>query len=210
MDTEASPGYLTDFARQMGPDYIERLIQLFGKTVTDPEGQGSREVYDGRFQVLGFYLLGLDQHLRNFRQMYADMKRGNPDAAQRQKSFYLWYNYVLHFPAGFIRDTFQKIFVNNELIRGKLAIHGQPIGIRDYPSQVPIWALGGNRDDIAPPLQATSHMQQVDVAPDKKLTLICDGGHMGLFRSQKVLDNEYRRIRDFILANSDTRGERNP
>ncbi|MEJ2478523.1 MAG: hypothetical protein P8Y40_13720, partial [Desulfobacterales bacterium] len=71
---------------------------------------------------------------------------------------------------------------------------------------VPIWALGGTQDSIAPPLQATGHMEQItSVPPERKLILLCDGGHMGLFRSRKILQNYYTKIAAFLLAHSDRR-----
>ena len=204
MNTDGERGYLTDFARMVGEDYIEKLVLLLGHTISDEhEGEG-RESYDGRLQVFGFYFLGMDQHLRNLRRLLADLKQGNEEDAQRQKAFYRWYNYVHHAPIGFIRDTYKKIFVKNELIQGTLSIDGKEIGVKDYPGSVPIWALGGKKDDIAPPLQATGHMELIDSVPSRdKLTLICDGGHMGLFRSTKILKEYYNRIVEFILARSD-------
>jgi poly(3-hydroxybutyrate) depolymerase len=204
MHTEGQSGFLTDFARTMGPSHIDLLLSVFGRTVgADCIGKG-RQVYDGRLQVFGFYLLGLDQHLRNFKQLLADLRSGNLEGAERQKTFYQWYNYVHHFPAGFIRDTFQKIFVGNELIRGKLTIGGRTIGIKDYPSGVPIWALGGKRDDIAPEGQAVGHLPLIENVPEAdKLSLSCDGGHMALVRSERVLNRYYTQIADFLLAHSD-------
>jgi len=207
MHTDGERGYLTDFARMVGEDYIERLIDLLGHDVTDEHPGAGRESWDGRFHVLGFYLIGLDQHLRNFRRLLTDLKQGNEEGAHLQKSFYQWYNYVHHAPAGFIRDTYKKIFVKNELIKGTLSIHGKVIGITDYPGTVPIWALGGSKDAIAPPLQATGHMELIDSVPSKeKMTLICDGGHMGIFRSMKILREYYSRIVAFILSHSDKIG----
>lgn len=204
MHTDGERGYLADFARMAGEDYIERLITLLGHTISDEHAGAGRHSYDGRLQVLGFYFLGMDQHLRNFRGLLADLRQGNVEAADRQKAFYQWYNYVHHAPTGFIRDTYKRIFVKNELIRGNLTINGKKIGIKDYPGWVPIWALGGTKDEIAPPLQAMGHMDLIDsVLPRDKLTLICEGGHMGLFRSTKVLDNYYSKIVEFILAHSD-------
>ena len=204
MNTEGEKGALTDFARMAGEDYIDKLMAVSGHTISDEyEGRG-RKSHDGRIHVLGFYLLGIDQHFRNLKKLLADLKQGNVEDAERQKDFYRWYNYVNHAPAGFIRDTYQKIFVKNELIKGTLAIHGKEIGIKDYPGSVPIWALGGKKDAIAPPLQATGHMEMVDSVPSgNKLTLICDGGHMGLFRSSRVLREYYNRIVEFILSHSD-------
>jgi poly(3-hydroxyalkanoate) synthetase len=104
----------------------------------------------------------------------------------------------------FIRDTYKKIFIRNELIHGTFEIGRKKIGIKDYPGSVPIWALGGTKDDITPPLQAIGHMDLIDsVPPNDKLTLLCEGGHMGLFRSEKILKNEYSRIVEFILHRSD-------
>ena len=90
------------------------------------------------------------------------------------------------------------------LIRGELEIGGKLIDMSDYPSDVPIWALGGSRDKIAPPLQATGHMDLIDTVPvEHKLNLICNGGHMGLFRSEKILETHYSRIAQFIADRSD-------
>ncbi len=204
MDTEAEQGFLTDFARSMGENYIERLIALFGQTVCDDRPGRGREIFDGRFHVLGFYLLSMDQHVKNFKHLLDDLKSGNSESAEKQKAFYEWYNYVQSFPRSFIEDTYKKIFVGNELIRGDLVIDGKTVGIKDYPGSVPLWALGGSNDNIAPPLQATGHMKLIEAVPDEdKLTLICNGGHMALFRSQNVLNEYYTKIARFILDRSD-------
>ena len=204
MHTEAERGFLTDFARLMGEDYIDRLITWSGRTIPEGHPGAGREVFDGRIQVLGFYLLGLEQHFKNLTVLMRDLKTGNEEGGQRQKAFYEWYNTVLHFPADFIRDTYKRIFVRNELIRGTLTVAGKQVSIKDYPERVPIWALGGSRDNIAPPLQAIGHLALLErVPPNDKLKLVCDGGHMALFRSKKILENEYREICEFILERSD-------
>ncbi len=203
MNTAGERGYLTDFARMAGEGYIEKLVSVSGHTVSDEHEGAGRESYDGRVHVFGFYFLGMDQHFKNLRRLLTDLKQGNKEDAQRQKAFYRWYNYVNHAPIGFIKDTYQKIFVKNELIEGTLSIHGKVIGVKGYPVSVPIWALGGSKDAIAPPLQATGHMDMIDSIPQNKLTLICDGGHMGLFRSTKILKEYYNQIAKFILGHSD-------
>ena len=204
MHTEAQKGFLTDFARLMGASYIDGLMALFGRSVeADKPGRG-REFYDGTLQILGFYYLGMDQHVRNFKRLLTDLKTGNTPSAERQKVFYDWYNTAHHFPDGFIRDTYQKIFVRNELIHGKLMINENNVDIRNYPGSVPIWALGGKADPIVPPLQAIGHMNVIKSVPDtKKLNLICEGGHMALFRSKKILSSHYKKITEFILQHSD-------
>ena len=122
-----------------------------------------------------------------------------------QKDFYQWYNWTHHFPAGFIRDTYKKIFVNNDLIRGKMKIGRKTVSIRDYPGNVPIWSLGGSKDDIVPPKQANGHLDEIDgVAEKNKLSLVSEAGHMGLFRSSKVLKNDYSKVVKFLLTHSDS------
>ncbi|MGD8723191.1 MAG: hypothetical protein PVG00_04615, partial [Desulfobacterales bacterium] len=148
MHTEAEKGVLTDFARLMGESYIDELMRCCGRTITAKRPGHGRQSFDGALQVLGFYYLGMDQHVRNFKRLLLDLKQGNSKSAERQMEFYRWYHTVHHFPAGFIRDTYKKIFVRNELIRGKLSAGNQIIDIRDYPDHVPIWALGGSRDKI--------------------------------------------------------------
>lgn len=204
MHTEAEKGFLTDFARLMGENFIDALLGFCGRSIAAPcQGEG-RQCFDGAVQILGFYYLGMDQHIRNFKRLLQDLKQGNSEAARRQMTFYQWYHNVHHFPAGFIIDTYKKVFVKNELIRGKLAIGGKIVGIENYPGHVPIWALGGSQDKIAPPLQATGHLELINsVADGDKLNLICKGGHTGLFRSERVLKAEYSKIAQFILDRSD-------
>jgi len=204
MHTEGEKGMLTDFSRMMGEDYIDHLIDLFSGTIPEGEIGAGRKIYDGRLQVLGFYYLGMDQHLKNFCRYYKDLKQGNKDAAVRQKDFYQWYNWTHHFPAGFIRDTYKKIFVNNDLVRGRMKIGKKTVGIKDYPGNVPIWSLGGLKDDIVPPKQANGHLDEIKGVPgNNKLALVADAGHMGLFRSSKVLKNDYSKVVKFLLKHSD-------
>ena len=204
MHTEAEKGFLTDFARTAGEGYIDRMLAFFGHTIGEDYTGAGRLTYDGRLQVLGFYLMAWDQHFRNYKNLLNDMKNGNNEAARRQKAFYQWYNTVHHFPAGFIRDTFKKIFVQNALIRGNLEIGDRKVDIADYPVQTPIWAMGGESDHIAPPKQAVAHLELIPgMSPQKQLRLLCDAGHMGLFRSERVLNDYYTKIADFLLAHSD-------
>lgn len=208
MHTEGERGMLTDFSRLMGESYIDYLIDIFSGTIGPGEIGEGRKVYDGRLQVLGFYYLGMDQHMKNFRKYYTDLKVGNRKAADRQKEFYQWYNRTHHFPAEFIRDTYKKIFVNNDLIHGTMRIGEQTASIKNYPVHVPIWALGGSQDDIVPPQQAVGHLDLIDgLSDDKKLSVIADAGHMGIFRSSKVLVNDYSEVAKFILGHSDAMTE---
>ncbi len=204
MHTEAEKGFMTDFARMAGEGYIDRMLTFFGYTVGQGHPGAGRLAYDGRLQALGFYMLAWDQHFKNFKNLLTDMKNGERQASQRQKAFYQWYNSVHHFPAGFIRDTYKKIFVQNALIRGTLEIGGRKVNLADYPGQTPIWALGGTADQIAPPLQAVCHLDLLPpMPPQNSLRLLCEAGHMGLFRSRLVLNDYYNQIADFMLTHSD-------
>ena len=204
MHTEAERGFLTDFARMAGKNYIDRMIDFFGRTIGKEHPGSGRRTYDGRLHVLGFYVLGMQQHYRNLKKLLNDLKSGNHKEADRQKAFYLWYNHVLHFPEGFIRDTFKQIFIDNALIKGRLQVGEHNVGLHDYPENVPVWAIGGLKDNIAPSGQATAHMDLIDSIPAKdKLTIECNAGHMGLFRSSKILKNEYSRVVKFMLDRSD-------
>jgi poly-beta-hydroxyalkanoate depolymerase len=183
---------------------IEVLLGWFGRKVeNDRIGQG-RPVFDGTCQVMGFYWLGIGQHIRNFKQLIADGEGGNESAAKRQLAFYRWYNMVHHHPEGFIRDTFIQIFARNALMRGTLRIGDKAVGVKDFPAALPVWALAGRRDDIAPAAQALGHMDLLPAAPgNDRLSLLCDAGHMGLFRSGRILEEYYSRIAAFLLARSD-------
>nr|MCU0554855.1 hypothetical protein [Syntrophales bacterium] len=204
MNTDAERGFLSDFARAMGEPYIDLLTTALGSRVPKGLPGEGRAIYDGRLQVLGFYILGMPQHFDNLKKLLTDLRDGNEETANRQMAFYQWYNYSHDFPASFLRDTYKKVFVRNELVRGTLAIQGRRIGVKDYPATVPIWALGGTQDNIAPCGQAIGHVDLIEgVDPEDRLVLCCDAGHMGLFRSRTVLDRYYSRIIRFLLERSD-------
>lgn len=207
MDTEAEEGFLTDFARAMGPHYIDVLFSLFGNHIGPDKPGCGRLTYDGAFHVLGFYLLGMEHHIKNFRQLYSDLLSGRNDAAEKQIRFYKWYNFVIHFPEGFIRDTYQKIFVHNQLARGTLIIDGAIVRMSDYPGHIPIWAMGGQRDNIAPAGQAVGHLKRITSVPEAdRLSIVCPAGHMGLFRSSQILRTYYPKVVSFLLERSDKAG----
>jgi poly-beta-hydroxyalkanoate depolymerase len=53
-------------------------------------------------------------------------------------------------------------------------------------------------------LQAVGHLDMIpEMSDQNRLRLLCDAGHMGLFRSQRVLEQYYRRVADFLIAHSD-------
>jgi polyhydroxyalkanoate depolymerase len=204
MHTEAESGILTDFARQAGEGYIDQMLTFFGHTIGQDHPGAGRLTYDGRLQVLGFYLMAWDQHFKNFKNLLMNLKNGENEAARYQTVFYQWYNSAHHFPAGFIRDTYKKIFVQNALINGRLKIGPNAVSISDYPSRIPIWAMGGAADQIAPPLQAVGHLEMLPEMPaQNRLRLLCEAGHMGLFRSQRILEKYYCRVADFLMTHSD-------
>ena len=68
------------------------MIALFGRIIEQDRPGAGRLSYDGRLQVIGFYLLAWDQHLKNLKNLLADLKKGDNKAAERQKTFYQWYN----------------------------------------------------------------------------------------------------------------------
>ncbi|OQB46145.1 MAG: hypothetical protein BWY00_01643 [Firmicutes bacterium ADurb.Bin153] len=204
MNTDAERGFLSDFARTMGEPYIDLLTSALGARVPQGLPGEGRDIYDGRLQVLGFYILGMPQHFGNLKKLLADLRDGNEETASRQMAFYQWYNYSHDFPASFLRDTYKKVFVRNALIRGTLEIGQRQVSVKDYPASVPVWALGGTQDNIAPCGQAIGHVGLIEgVAPEDRLVLCCDAGHMGLFRSRTVLDRYYSRIIRFLLERSD-------
>jgi len=202
MDTDAEKGFLSDFTRFAGKNFIDNMINFFGYTVPKGKIGEGRRCFNGGLQIIAFYMLGAEAHLKNFRKLLDDIYKNNDDAIERQKIFYQWYNLAYHSSEDFIKDTFIKIFKNNNLIRGTLNINDNIISIRDYPN-IPIWALGGSKDDIAPVKQATNHLNLIQSVSDlHKLKLITDGGHMAIFRSKRILKDYYSKIVKFIFNHS--------
>jgi hypothetical protein len=87
------------------------LIALFGRIIEQDRPGAGRLSYDGRLQVIGFYLLAWDQHLKNLKNLLADLKKGDNKAAERQKTFYQWYNFVHHY------GTFQIASSSGRILR---------------------------------------------------------------------------------------------
>ena len=43
----------------------------------------------------------------------------------------------------------------------------------------------------------------IDLPSNQKLNLICDAGHMGLFRARRILERYYTQVSEFLLSHSD-------
>jgi hypothetical protein len=98
----------------------------------------------------------------------------------------------------------QKDFYSKRADQRWLTIGSKSVKIADCPVQVPIWALGGTADNIAPPLQAVGHLDLITTKPKPhKLRLLCQAGHMELFRSHRVLAEYYGSVANFLLNHSD-------
>ena len=74
--------------------------------------------------------------------------------------------HIIFRPALFATPIKRSLF-KTRLIRGRLKIGRKTVAITNYPNQIPIWALGGTADRIAPPLQAVGHLDMIpdDVRP---------------------------------------------
>ncbi len=150
MDTEAAPGFLTDYARTLGPGYIDMMLFLFGTTVPDNQVGAGRRAYDGSLAGAGVLPVGHAAAPEKLQASAAGPQKRQPAGRRAPEGFL---QLVQHRPSfsGRIHPRYLQEDFHSQRTGPRPAFHrGRCVRPEDYPGDVPLWALGGKQDDIAP------------------------------------------------------------
>jgi poly(3-hydroxybutyrate) depolymerase len=195
VDTRVNPSRVNRFAQRQSTPVMERT--MLHRVPARFAGAG-RRVYPGFVQISGF--LGMDprRHLRAFRGLFRDLRRGDTAQAQKTMAFYREYFAVLDIAGEFYLETVQRIFKDNDLPQGRLTWRGRTVDPTRIESA--LFTIEGELDEICTPGQTEAAQALCTGIPEERHRhLLHEGvGHYGVFAGSTFEAEIYPQIRDFV------------
>ena len=196
VDTRVNPNRVGRYAGRQSIRTLERnVIQPVPRRYA---GAG-RRVYPGFMQISAFMSMDPRRHLKAFRGLFRNLRRGEVEAAERTLRFYEEYFAVLDIPADFYLETVERIFKENQLPQGRLRWKGRRVD----PGQITsaLFTIEGEHDEICTPGQTeAAHELCTGIPEERHRHLLQEGvGHYGVFSGSTFAREIYPQIRDFIV-----------
>lgn len=150
----------------------------------------------GQYLIMGFKNMNpLDRYFLDYVKLWQ-----NIDDDQVVKRFLLfndWYQRSQSLPKKMYLETVEKLFRNNEIVRGALIIDNQTINLLDIYH--PLILIAGATDEITPKEQVYALAEHASSKSIEKILI--NQGHIGTFMSKKAIKNHYpiifRTIQEF-------------
>lgn len=166
-----------------------------------PRPGAMRAVYPGFLQLSGFMSMNLDRHIDAHRQLFANLVRGDGEAADAHREFYDEYLSVMDLTAEFYLMTVSEVFQKQSLAKGQATHRGKPV----RPGKIRNTALltvEGEFDDISGIGQTQAAHDLCSRLPArKKQDYVQAGvGHYGVFNGRRWRNEIAPRIKQFIRA----------
>lgn len=200
IDTRINPTAVNEYAKSHSLRWFD--MKVITRVPLKYPGY-MRRVYPGFLQHSGFVAMNPDRHLQAHLDFYNHLLEGDGESADAHRKFYDEYNAVLDLDAEFYLDTLKMVFMEHQLPRGKMRIHGQPVepGAIHRPA---LLTIEGELDDISAPGQTmAAHDLCTGIAPSRKEHLLMPGvGHYGIFSGRRWRERIYPHVRDFIHMHS--------
>ena len=198
IDPRSNPTAVDEFALAHPLDWFERKLIT---TVPLRYPGAFRRVYPGFLQFAGFLGMNLERHVSAHWTMFCDLARGDRDSAAATRAFYDEYTSVMDLAADFYLDTIKRVFQDQDLARGRLRVHGEPV----EPAAIERTALmtvEGERDDICGVGQTVAaHNLCTGIPPAKKTHHFqLKVGHYGVFHGRRWQSETYPKVKSFIRA----------
>jgi poly(3-hydroxybutyrate) depolymerase len=196
IDTRVNPTVVDRFATDHSLDWFERKLIT---TVPARYAGAFRRVYPGFLQLAGFFGMNLERHLEAQWAMFADLVRGDRDSAAATRAFYDGYTTVMDLAADFYLDTIKRVFHDQDLARGRLRVHGEPV-VPAAIERTALMTVEGERDDICGVGQTVAAHQLCTGIPPAKKThhLQLKVGHYGVFHGRRWQTETYPKVKSFI------------
>jgi poly(3-hydroxybutyrate) depolymerase len=158
-----------------------------------------RRVYPGFLQLTAFMSMNLDRHQQAFRDLYAQLHRGEHETAAATQRFYEEYFAVNDLPAEFYLETVGRVFQDFSLAKGELQVYGERVDTAAI-RRTALFTVEGERDDICSIGQTVAaHDLCSGIRPYMKSHHVQLGvGHYGVFSGRRWQQQIYPRVREMI------------
>jgi poly(3-hydroxybutyrate) depolymerase len=142
------------------------------------------------------------RHVKAFRGLFRDLRRGDAQSAERTLTFYQEYFAVLDLPADFYLETVERVFKDNLLPQGRLTWRGRRVDPGAITSA--LFTIEGEHDEICTPGQTeAAHAVCTGIPAERHRHLLQAGvGHYGVFSGSTFKREIYPQIRDFIVSSA--------
>ena len=168
-------------------DAVNVLPLLFFKGLV---GMGGG-IYRGEIQLLAFKLMNpYDRFFLDYCKLYFNID--DAEFLERHHAFRNWYEYVNHLPGRWYLQVVDQLFINNNLIKGKINLFGEAVDLKNI--DCPLFMIAGSKDDITPPRQVFSAAKYVSTPPDRIAGYLADSGHIGLFMGGDSLKTVWPKV----------------
>jgi poly(3-hydroxyalkanoate) synthetase len=152
----------------------------------------------GRSQLRGFKLLEPGAEIERLMGLLANIH--DPEYVTRHIDFTNWFEWTQDVPGAFYLWIIEHLFLNNELARGTLVVHGARVDLSAI--DCPIFLLAGTKDHITPAEQVWALADLVSTPAERVSRELVDAGHLGLFMGRSALAEHWRPVAERVRAYS--------
>jgi poly(3-hydroxybutyrate) depolymerase len=110
----------------------------------------------------------------------------------RYREFEDWFKHTQDIPGTFYLWIVRHLFLDNELVRGRLEIGGRRVDLSRLT--MPLALLAGAEDHITPPAQVFALQRYASTAGSAITRRLAGGGHLGLFMGREALRQSWPAI----------------
>lgn len=110
-----------------------------------------------------------------------------------------WFNDMVDYPGGVVREVIEKMVLANTMARGKIRVGNQNVDFSTIKQD--LLAFGGSTDNIAS-LRATREILRLVGSENKRFEVV-PGGHAGVFSGSKAPSHAWRISADWLATRSD-------
>ena len=196
IDARKSPTAVNNLATKRPYSWFEQHVI---QRVPSKYPGGTRRVYPGFLQHLGFVAMNPDRHMDAHGDYFNHLMRGDDESADKHRDFYDEYNAVLDMPAEYYLDTIRTVFQDFALPKGRMFVREElvrPQAIRDTA----LLTIEGELDDISGNGQTeAAHLLCLNIPRERREHfLVPRAGHYGIFAGKRWREVIYPRLRDFV------------
>ena len=170
IDFHAGDAKISAMAAALPISFYEQMVMMGGGNMP------------GAFIVQGFMMMNpVDRFIGDDMNLFNDIDSN--EVVKRTHQFQSWYHRYQPVPGKMYLEIVQKLFKDNELIKGNLTILDRMVDLKAIRN--PLVLIGGTADDITPPPQV---MEMKKYVSSKQIEeIIVPAGHIGVFMGSEII-----------------------
>ena len=185
IDTDAGQGPIRAMAHELKMADFEELVRLGGGLMR------------GRFMLAAWKNMHPgEQYFRKYLDLYEHIE--DPVYVARREAFEAWYENPLDLPGRWYLQAVKELFKENRLARGEFVGLGKTLNLKDVTC--PVTLLAGADDDITTAEQVFNAAGLLGTPPERIVSTLVPGGHIGLFMGRRTLDEHWSGIGRWIAS----------